>query len=149
MPPSNDFGTGKRGSIRKKDANCSFCRKSYRDVGPLVEGPDDVYICGSCIELCESILDQEKKRRGGRTLFKSVPAPREIVSFLDQYVIGQEHTKRVLAVAVQHDEHRPHLVIAVIVGGDLDDAAIARRRRLRLGDRAQHEEHSESANSRA
>ena len=45
MPPSNDFGASKRGSVRKKDANCSFCRKSYRDVGPLVEGPggDHVY----------------------------------------------------------------------------------------------------------
>ncbi len=106
MPPSNDFGTGKRGSIRKKDANCSFCRKSYRDVGPLVEGPDDVYICGSCIELCQSILEQEKKRRGGRALFKSVPTPREIVSFLDEYVIGQELAKRVLAVAVHNHYKR-------------------------------------------
>ena len=38
----------------KKNAYCSFCRKSYRDVGPLVEGPGDVYICGDCIELCQS-----------------------------------------------------------------------------------------------
>ena len=106
MPTSHDFGTGKRGGVKKKDANCSFCRKSYRDVGPLVEGPDDVYICGSCIDLCESILDQEKKRRGGKTLFKHVPAPREITSFLDQYVIGQEHTKRVLSVAVHNHYKR-------------------------------------------
>jgi len=42
----------------KKNAYCSFCRKSYRDVGPLVEGLGDVYICGECIELCQSILDQ-------------------------------------------------------------------------------------------
>ena len=48
----------------KKNAYCSFCRKSYRDVGPLVEGPGDVYICGDCIELCQSIIDQERKRRG-------------------------------------------------------------------------------------
>ncbi|QDT37973.1 ATP-dependent Clp protease ATP-binding subunit ClpX [Stratiformator vulcanicus] len=107
MPSSKDFGTGtKRNSVRKKDANCSFCRKSYREVGPLVEGPDDVYICGNCIELCESILDQERKRRGGRTLFKNVPAPREIVSFLDDYVIGQTHTKRVLSVAVHNHYKR-------------------------------------------
>ena len=43
---------------------CSFCRKSYRNVGPLVEGPGRVYICGDCIELCGSILDQERARRG-------------------------------------------------------------------------------------
>ncbi len=50
---------------RNRNAYCSFCRRSHRDVGPLVEGPGDVYICGECIELCQSIIDQEKKRRGG------------------------------------------------------------------------------------
>jgi ATP-dependent protease Clp ATPase subunit len=45
-----------------RNANCSFCRKNYRDVGPLVEGPGDVYICGECVELCQAIIDQEKRR---------------------------------------------------------------------------------------
>ena len=44
-------------------ANCSFCRKSYRDVGPLVEGPDRVYICGECAELVQFIIAEEKRRR--------------------------------------------------------------------------------------
>ena len=67
----------------------------------MVEGPGDVYICGDCIELCQSILDQERRRRGtSKQLFSDVPTPREIVGQLDEYVIGQEHTKRVLAVAV-------------------------------------------------
>ena len=59
MASGRDFmsSAGKRGSTGKKNANCSFCRKSYREVGPLVEGPDEVYICGECIELCQSILD--------------------------------------------------------------------------------------------
>lgn len=48
---------------RPRNAYCSFCRKSYRDVGPLVEGPGDVYICAECIELCQSIIGQEKARR--------------------------------------------------------------------------------------
>jgi hypothetical protein len=47
-----------------RNAYCSFCRKSYQEVGPLVEGPGDVYICGECVELCQSIIDQEKARRG-------------------------------------------------------------------------------------
>ena len=64
MPSGKDFTTGSRGYPAKKNAYCSFCRKSYRDVGPLVEGPGDVYICGECIELCQSILDQERRRRG-------------------------------------------------------------------------------------
>src|SRR5262249_55804251 len=54
------------GETSKKNAYCSFCRKSYRDAGPLVEGPGEVYICGDCIELSQSIVDQERRRRGVR-----------------------------------------------------------------------------------
>jgi hypothetical protein len=50
-------------ATQKRDAFCSFCRKNYREVGPLVEGPGDVYICGECIELSQSIIEQEKRRR--------------------------------------------------------------------------------------
>jgi len=102
MPTGRDIGGGRRGGgTTKKNAFCSFCRKSYRDVGPLVEGPGDVYICGECIELCQSILDQEKRRRGaGKQLFHRIPTPREICTHLDEYVIGQEHAKKVLSVAV-------------------------------------------------
>ena len=102
MPTGRDMNTTRRGGgTTKKNAFCSFCRKSYRDVGPLVEGPGDVYICGECIELCQSILDQERRRRGtSKQLFSRIPSPREIVAQLDDYVIGQDHAKRVLAVAV-------------------------------------------------
>ena len=101
MPSGRDVTGTRRSSTTKKNAFCSFCRKSYRDVGPLVEGPGDVYICGECIELCQSILDQERKRRGtSKQLFTRVPSPREIVTQLEEYVIGQEAAKRVLAVAV-------------------------------------------------
>ncbi|MEX2286221.1 MAG: ATP-dependent Clp protease ATP-binding subunit ClpX [Planctomycetaceae bacterium] len=107
MPSGKDFSSGKRTTAGKKNANCSFCRKSYREVGPLVEGPDDVYICGECIELCQSILDQERRRRGSsKKLFTTVPTPRQIVGHLDEYVIGQEHTKKVLAVAVHNHYKR-------------------------------------------
>ncbi|MGE3315064.1 MAG: ATP-dependent Clp protease ATP-binding subunit ClpX [Planctomycetaceae bacterium] len=119
MPSGKDFTSGKRGTAGKKNANCSFCRKSYRDVGPLVEGPDDVYICGECIELCQSILDQERKRRGTpRKLFTNVPAPREIVSHLDQYVVGQSQTKRLLAVAVHN--HYKRLMLHEDVDNDVE-----------------------------
>ncbi len=107
MPSGRDVNLGRRpgggggGGTTKKNAFCSFCRKSYRDVGPLVEGPGDVYICGECIELCQSILDQERRRRGAtKQLFTRIPSPREIVQQLDEYVIGQDHAKKVLAVAV-------------------------------------------------
>jgi ATP-dependent Clp protease ATP-binding subunit ClpX len=121
MPSGKDVGgLGRRGAggTTKKNAFCSFCRKSYRDVGPLVEGPGDVYICGECIDLCQSILDQEKRRRGtSKQLFTTIPSPREIVGHLDQYVIGQQHAKRVLAVAVHSHYKRLNLGSE---GGDVE-----------------------------
>ena len=87
MPTGKDLGSGRRSTgaaNMKKNASCSFCRKSYRDVGPLVEGPGDVYICGECIDLCQSILDQEQRRRGSsKQLFNRIPPPREFVAKLD------------------------------------------------------------------
>ncbi len=92
---------------RNRNAFCSFCRKSYRDVGPLVEGPGDVYICGECVELCQSIIDQEKRRRGvTRSVTSNTPSPRSIKEKLDQYVIGQSRAKKVLSVAVHNHYKR-------------------------------------------
>ncbi|MDO4557364.1 MAG: ATP-dependent Clp protease ATP-binding subunit ClpX [Planctomycetia bacterium] len=99
MAAGRSTGTGRRGSVSDR-RNCSFCRKSYRDVGPLVEGPDDVCICGECIDLCRMILDQEKRRHSSTAGHREIPSPREIVRQLDEYVIGQEYAKKVLAVAV-------------------------------------------------
>jgi ATP-dependent Clp protease ATP-binding subunit ClpX len=108
MPSGKDENGGRRtGNTTKKNAFCSFCRKSYRDVGPLVEGPGDVYICGECIDLCQSILDQEQKRRGStKQLFNKIPTPREIVARLDEYVISQGDAKKVLSVAVHNHYKR-------------------------------------------
>jgi len=108
MPAGKDLTGGRRGaSTTKKNAFCSFCRKSYRDVGPLVEGPGDVYICGECIDLCQSILEQEQRRRGTtKPLFTRIPTPKEIVTQLDQYVVGQQYSKRILAVAVHNHYKR-------------------------------------------
>jgi len=110
---TKDTGTGNGGrrptgnSGRNRNAFCSFCRKSYRDVGPLVEGPGDVYICGECIELCQSIIDQEKRRRGvSKSLVTHIPSPRSIKEKLDQYVIGQQRAKKVLSVAVHNHYKR-------------------------------------------
>jgi ATP-dependent Clp protease ATP-binding subunit ClpX len=111
--PTKDSGGGSGGrrptgnTGRNRNAYCSFCRKSYRDVGPLVEGPGDVYICGECIELCQSIIEQEKRRRGGsRSLVTNIPSPRSIKDKLDQYVIGQSRAKKALSVAVHNHYKR-------------------------------------------
>ena len=107
MPANNDSGNGRRTGTTKKNAFCSFCRKSYRDVGPLVEGPGDVYICSECVELCESILEQEQRRNSPtKKLFNKIPSPREIVKRLDEYVIDQPFAKKVLAVAVHNHYKR-------------------------------------------
>lgn len=120
MPSSRDLTGGRRGgSTTRRNANCSFCRKSYRDVGPLVEGPGDVYICGECIELCQSILEQERRRRGtSKQLFSSIPTPRELVGRLSEYVIGQEEAKKVLAVAVH--THYKRLMLGSEGGSDIE-----------------------------
>ncbi|MBM4000296.1 MAG: ATP-dependent Clp protease ATP-binding subunit ClpX [Planctomycetes bacterium] len=129
MPTGKDVGGGRRsGSTTKKNAFCSFCRKSYRDVGPLVEGPGDVYICGECIELCQSILDQENRRRGAtKSPFGEIPTPRDIVASLDQYVIGQHEAKKVLAVAVHNHYKRLSL------GSDGSEVEIEKSNILLLG----------------
>ena len=129
MPSGRDLTGGRRSAgPTKKNAFCSFCRKSYRDVGPLVEGPGDVYICGECIELCQSILDQERRRRGtGKPLFNRIPAPREIMGKLDEYVVGQDQAKKVLSVAVHTHYKRLQL------GADGADIEIDKSNILLIG----------------
>ncbi|MDA1007800.1 MAG: ATP-dependent Clp protease ATP-binding subunit ClpX [Planctomycetota bacterium] len=103
-----DGKDGKDGSFRGRRVTvCSFCGKTSREVGPMVEGPNDVYICANCTELCQNIYKQEKRRLQTSTpLFSQIPAPRQLKEYLDQYVIGQEHAKRVLSVAVHNHYKR-------------------------------------------
>ena len=73
----------------------------------MVEGPGEVYICSNCVELCQNIFRQERKRVSGVSASLSeIPTPREIVEFMAQYVIGQELAKRSLAVAVHNHYKR-------------------------------------------
>ncbi len=118
MSSGRDFNSTGRGTPTKKNAFCSFCRKSFREVGPLVEGPGDVYICAECIELCQSILTQEKRRRGSNAQpLSRVPSPREIVGKLSEYVVGQEQAKKVLAVAVHNHYKR-------LINRETDDSVV-------------------------
>ncbi|HOX08861.1 MAG TPA: ATP-dependent Clp protease ATP-binding subunit ClpX, partial [Planctomycetota bacterium] len=87
---------------------CSFCGRDRSEVAKLVAGPPGLYICNECVELCGSIIEQDKigaRKGGGRERIKDVPAPRYIKGRLDEYVIGQDHAKRVLSVAV-HNHYR-------------------------------------------
>src|SRR4051794_3528903 len=110
---------------RNRNAYCSFCRRSHRDVGPLVEGPGDVYICGECIDLCQSIIEQERKRRGGgKAKDTKTPSPRTIKEKLDQYVIGQSRAKKVLSVAVHNHYKRLSLGEADRAGVEIEKSNI-------------------------
>jgi len=85
--------------------SCSFCGKGQREVRKLIAGPT-VYICDECIRLCNDIIaeDNDKEDRPQVRL----PTPVEIKQFLDDYVIGQDQAKRVLAVAVYNHYKRIH-----------------------------------------
>ncbi len=94
-------GPGASGFRGRRVTTCSFCGKTSREVGPMVEGPSDVYICSNCVELCSNIFKQERRRVSSvGAMLSEIPAPRSIKEFLDQYVIGQDQAKRALAVAV-------------------------------------------------
>jgi ATP-dependent Clp protease ATP-binding subunit ClpX len=90
---------------------CSFCHKSQDVVGKLISSPSDyprAYICDECIAVCNSILEDDKPEPATTGPHK-IPKPLEIKDFLDQYVIGQEATKRKLAVAVYNHSKRVHM----------------------------------------
>lgn len=86
---------------------CSFCGKGQEEVGKLIAGPN-VYICDECIGLCNEIMTDSSEDESAQADFggKQVLKPKEIKAYLDQYVIGQEHAKRILSVAVHNHYKR-------------------------------------------
>src|ERR1051326_7026393 len=82
---------------------CSFCNKDQNDVRKLIAGPT-VFICDECVEVCNDIIADDNKF--DRTTRSSLPMPIEIKKFLDEYVIGQDQTKKKLAVAVYNHYKR-------------------------------------------
>ncbi|MCI3949144.1 MAG: ATP-dependent protease ATP-binding subunit [Acidimicrobiales bacterium] len=83
---------------------CSFCGKSQKQVKKLIAGPG-VYICDECIDLCNEIIEEELSETA-ELHFDELPKPREIHAFLDDYIVGQEHAKQILSVAVYNHYKR-------------------------------------------
>jgi ATP-dependent Clp protease ATP-binding subunit ClpX len=114
---------------------CSFCGKSQKQVKKLIAGPG-VYICDECIELCNEIIEEELGE-AALPVLAELPKPREISAFLDEYVIGQDATKRALAVAVYN--HYKRVRAAQSTGttlgaqADEDDVELSKSNILLLG----------------
>src|SRR4051812_29483491 len=110
VPPINQGNANNPpGGFRgRRVTTCSFCGKSSRDVGPMVEGPSDVYICANCVDLAHNIIRQEKKKLSGASMpsLGQIPSPRQVKEFLDAYVIGQEYAKKALSVSVHNHYKR-------------------------------------------
>ena len=86
------------------DITCSFCGKSHDEVNKIIAGPG-VYICDECIQMCSEIIENEQSDELSEE-FKTLPKPKEIYELLNEYVIGQEAVKKVLAVAVYNHYKR-------------------------------------------
>jgi ATP-dependent Clp protease ATP-binding subunit ClpX len=84
---------------------CSFCGKSQHEVRKLIAGPS-VFICDECVDLCNDIIREEVQEAQAESSAHKLPAPKEISAILDQYVIGQERAKKILAVAVYNHYKR-------------------------------------------
>jgi ATP-dependent Clp protease ATP-binding subunit ClpX len=91
---------------RRRHTRCSFCGKGQEQVRKLVAGPG-VYICDQCIDLCQEVLEEDNRSTSAKRVKSGMmPTPQVIMASLDQHVIGQEHAKKVLAVAVYNHFRR-------------------------------------------
>tara|TARA_B100001123_G_C15299708_1_gene1020575 strand:+ start:459 stop:1721 length:1263 start_codon:yes stop_codon:yes gene_type:complete len=114
------FGEG--GELLK----CSFCGKTQKQVKKLIAGPG-VYICDECIDLCNEIIEEELSETSEFTLTE-LPKPREIFSFLDEYIVGQAQAKKILSVAVYN-----HYKRIKSVGSSVEDVEVAKSNILLIG----------------
>jgi ATP-dependent Clp protease ATP-binding subunit ClpX len=92
--------------IKRGEEYCSFCNRSSDQVSRLIAGPESVFICDECVELCREILEQEANADRGATLSIASLPPKEIYKRLNEYVVGQDRAKKVLSVAVYNHYKR-------------------------------------------
>lgn len=107
---------------------CSFCNKTQDQVKKMIAGPAGVYICDECVEICADIVEEEYEEEAEETGFDiNLLKPLEIKEFLDDYVIGQEEAKKVLAVSVYNHYKR------VMAPRDMDDVELQKSNIIMVG----------------
>ena len=114
---------------RTAEQHCSFCGREQTEVSRLISGPNSVFICDECVELCRELLESEAPPAEAHVPPPRLLPPQEIVSQLDQYVIGQERAKKALAVAVYNHYKR----INAAGKGVVDEVEIQKSNILLLG----------------
>ena len=109
---------------------CSFCNKGQEEVRRLIAGPNQVYICDECVQLCREIIEEEEPPTP-RTEpnFAKIPTPRKLYEQLNQYVIGQDRAKKILSVAVYNHYKR----INAGIGAGEDDVELQKSNILLVG----------------
>ena len=116
--------------MARNEIRCSFCGKTESQVMKLLKGPNGVYICDACVELCSEIIEEEMQEENNHTSEEDIHLlkPEEIKSFLDEYVIGQDKAKKVMSVAVYN-----HYKRAFLGGADPDGVVIEKSNILMIG----------------
>ena len=130
MAPSYKYQKGNRKPMAIKNGDykirCSFCGKTEDQVRKLIAGPDGSYICDECVEICSEIIEEEvaRDRMSGSDI--NLMTPMEMKEVLDEYVVGQDEAKKVLAVSVYNHYKR-------ILSGRKNDVELQKSNILMLG----------------
>ncbi len=95
--------------LRSENQACSFCKRTQGEISRLISGPDGVYICDECVDLCKELLEQERRQSstGPEVLLtKQLLPPKEIYQRMNEWVVGQDRAKKTLSVAVYNHYKR-------------------------------------------